>query len=168
MSCSSARDDQILTEANAAHGESTMSRRHWDRTTRRSAGALLAMILLVVAAASHWTTAQGATVRLVIDYGDGVVKIVTGLPWSKGSTVLDVMNAARARPHGSTFSYTGSGGSSLLTQIDDIRNEGGGKKNWQLWVNATYADRSFGVYEVQAFDVVHWRYATQEGTQERK
>jgi hypothetical protein len=142
-----------------------MIRRHWDRKTRRWAGALLAMILLVVGPASHWTEAQSATIRLVIDYGDGVTKTVTGLPWSKGSTVLDVMNAAKAHPHGLTFSYTGSGGSSFLTQIDNIRNEGGGtgKKNWQLWVNTTYADRSFGVYEVQAFDVVYWRFATQEG-----
>jgi uncharacterized protein DUF4430 len=143
----------------------TMIRRHWDRTTRRSAGALLATMLLVVGATSHWTAAQTATIRLVIDYGDGVIKTVTGLPWSKGSTVLDVMNATRARPHGITFGYTGSGGSSFLIQIDDIRNEGGGtgRKNWQLWVNTTYADRSFGVYEVQAFDVVHWRFTTQEG-----
>jgi carbohydrate-selective porin OprB len=138
---------------------------NWNRTTRRSAGALLAMTVLVVGAASHWTAAQSAAIRLVIDYGDGVIKTMTGLPWSKGSTVLDVMNAAKARPHGMTFSYSGSGGSSVLNQIDDARNEGGGvgQKNWQLWVNTTYADRSFGVYEVQAFDVVYWRFTTQEG-----
>jgi hypothetical protein len=123
------------------------------------------MTVLVVGAASHWTAAQSAAIRLVIDYGDGVIKTMTGLPWSKGSTVLDVMNAAKARPHGMTFSYSGSGGSSVLNQIDDARNEGGGvgQKNWQLWVNTTYADRSFGVYEVQAFDVVYWRFTTQEG-----
>ena len=140
-----------------------------DRKTRRMAAALLATMLLSVAAASHWTGAQSATIRLVVDYGDGAIKTVPGLPWSKGSTVLDVMNAAKARPHGITFSYTGSGGSSFLTQIDDVRNEAGtGKKNWQLWVNTTYADHSFGVYEVQAFDVVYWRFTTQQGTQQGK
>ena len=132
------------------------------RFTRRAAAALLTLLLL---AASHGAFAQPATVRLVIDYGDGVIKTITGLPWSKGSTVLDAMNAAKARPHGITFNATGSGNAAFLTQIDDVANEGGGgaKKNWQLWVNTTYADRSFGVYELQAFDMVFWRFTTQQG-----
>jgi hypothetical protein len=99
---------------------------------------------------------------LVIDYGDGVIKTITGLPWTKGSTVLDVMNAAKSRPHGISFGYTRSGASAFLTQIDDIANEGGGKKNWQLWVNTSYADRSFAVYDVQPLDVVFWRFTMQE------
>ena len=141
----------------------TASRCH--RLTRRAAAILLAAMLLVAAAAGDHAHAQSATVRLVVDYGDGVVKTITGLPWAKGSTVLDVMNAAKDRPHGISFSYTGSGASALLTRIDDVANEGGAaaKKNWQLWVNTSYADRSFGVYEVQPLDVVFWRFATQAG-----
>jgi hypothetical protein len=134
------------------------------RLTRRAA-ALLLGVLLIVAAAGERAQTQGATVRLVIDYGDGVSKTITGLPWSKGSTVLDVMNAAKSRPHGITFSYTGSGASAFLTHIDNTANEGGGgvKKNWQLWVNTSYADKSFAVHEVQPLDVVFWRFTTQEG-----
>ena len=141
----------------------TASRCH--RLTRRAAAILLAAMLLVAAAAGDHAHAQSATVRLVVDYGDGVVKTITGLPWAKGSTVLDVMNAAKDRPHGISFSYTGSGASALLTRIDDVANEGGAaaKKNWQLWVNTSYADRSFGVYELQPLDVVFWRFATQAG-----
>jgi hypothetical protein len=131
--------------------------------TRRAAAILLATILFV--AAGDRAQAQSATVRLVIDYGDGVSKSITGLPWAKGSTVLDVMNAAKSRPRGITFSYTGSGASAFLTRIDDVANEGGGgtKKNWQLWVNTSYADKSFAAYDVQPLDVVFWRFATQEG-----
>jgi hypothetical protein len=138
---------------------------HCNRLTRRSAALLLAAMLLAVAAAGDRAHAQNATVRLVVDYGDGVIKTITGLPWAKGSTVLDVMNAAKDRPHGITFSYTGSGASAFLTRIDDVANEGGAavKKNWQLWVNTSYADRSFGVYEVQPLDVVFWRFTTQAG-----
>ena len=141
----------------------TASRCH--RLTRRAAAILLAAMLLVAAAAGDHAHAQSATVRLVVDYGDGVVKTITGLPWAKGSTVLDVMNAAKDRPHGISFSYTGSGASALLTRIDDVANEGGAaaKKNWQLWVNTSYADRGFGVYEVQPLDVVFWRLTTQAG-----
>src|SRR5262245_26861885 len=140
-----------------------MSGSRCNRLTRRSVA--LATILLAIAAASDQAHAQSATVRLVVDYGDGVTKSITGLPWAKGSTVLDVMNAAKERPHGITFSYTGSGASALLTRIDDVANEGGGgaKKNWQLWINTNYADRSFGVYEVQPLDVVFWRFTTQAG-----
>ena len=133
--------------------------------TRRSAGIVLATMLLAVAAAGDRAHAQTATVRLVVDYGDGVIKTITGLPWAKGNTVVDVMNAAKDRPHGISFSYTGSGASAFLTRIDDVANEGGGgaKKNWQLWINTSYADKGFGVYEVQASDVVSWRFTTQEG-----
>ena len=136
-----------------------------NRLTRRAAAILLAAMLLAVAAAGDRAHAQSATVRLVVDYGDGVIKTITDLPWAKGSTVLDVMNAAKDRPHGITFSYSGSGASMFLTRIDDVANEGGGgaKKNWQLWVNTNYADRSFGVYEVQPLDVVFWRFTTQAG-----
>src|SRR5262245_64864945 len=114
-----------------------MSGGHCNRLTRRSTALLLAAMLLAVATAGNRAHAQSATVRLVVDYGDGVIKTITDLPWAKGSTVLDVMNAAKDRPHGITFSYSGSGASALLTRIDDVANEGGGgaKKNWQLWVN---------------------------------
>ena len=132
-----------------------------NRLTRRAAAILLATIFLL--AAIDRGQAQSATVRLVIDYGDGVIKTITGLPWAKGSTVFDVMNAAKGRPHGISFTYTGSGAFAFLTGIDEVANEGGGKKNWQLWVNTRYADKSFGAYEVQPLDVVFWRLTTQEG-----
>jgi sulfate adenylyltransferase subunit 1 (EFTu-like GTPase family) len=74
-----------------------------NRLTRRAAAILLATIFLF--AAIDRGQAQSATVRLVIDYGDGVIKTITGLPWAKGSTVLDVMNAAKGRPHGILHLY---------------------------------------------------------------
>ena len=82
-----------------------MSANRCNRLTRRSAGLVLATMLLAVAAAGERARAQTATVRLVVDYGDGVIKTIADLPWAKGSTVLDVMNAAKDRPHGITFSY---------------------------------------------------------------
>jgi hypothetical protein len=139
-----------------------MTRSSCHRPSRRVAGILLAAAVLVVAAGDP-AKAQGATVRLVIDYGDGVTRTIAGLPWAKGSTVLDVMNAAKDRPHGISFRYTGSGAASFLARIDDVANEGGAKKNWQLWVNTSYADKSFAVYQVQPSDVVFWRFTMQEG-----
>src|SRR6185503_11243274 len=71
------------------------------------------------------------TVRVIIDYGDGVQKHFTALPWKKDMTILDAMNEAKASPHGITFQNTGSGSTAFLTKIDDLQNEGGGgKRNW--------------------------------------
>jgi len=129
----------------------------------------LAASLLVLAFA--WTSPPAAgedtaqTVRLVVDYGDGATKTVNNLAWAKGSTVLDAMKAATARPHGISFSYTGSDAAAVLTRIDDVQNEGGGagKRNWQYWVNDAYGDRSFAIFELQAQDVVLWRFTTEQG-----
>jgi hypothetical protein len=137
-----------------------------DGVSRRTLAALVAALVLFAAAcAASAALAQSATVRLVVDYGDGTTKTIADLPWSKGNTVLDVMNAAKTHAHGISFSHTGSGASAFLTGIDDVANQGGGsgRKNWQLWVNTAYADRSFAVLEVQASDVVFWRFATQQG-----
>ena len=138
-----------------------MATSRYNRLSRRRVAILLTAFVLA-AAGGEQAQAQSATVRLVIDYGDGVIKTVTSLPWTKGSTVLDVMNTAKSRPHGISFNYTGSGASAFLTQIDDTANEGGGKKNWQLWVNTSYADKSFAVHDVQPLDVVFWRFTIQE------
>ncbi len=134
--------------------------------------AMLAAVLAVVAAGSATPTALAGeenTVRLTVDYGDGVAKTVSNLAWSKGNTVLDVMKAATSRPHGISFSFTGSGASAVLTKIDDVQNQGGGagKKNWQYWVNGAYGDRSFATFELQAQDLVVWRFATEQEKQEK-
>jgi hypothetical protein len=121
----------------------------------------IAFVLLLAFGFAHEIAAQPAqTVHLVVDYGDGAMKIINDIPWTQGSTVLDVMNAAKARPHGITFEFRGDGASALLTKIDDLTSQGGGaaKKNWQFWVNAAYGNRSFGVYEVQPQDTVLWRF----------
>lgn len=141
---------------------------HWHWTRRRFIGTLLAVTLLVTGglpadpAAAQRT---GPTIRLLIDYGDGTIKIITDLPWAKGNTVLDVLNNAQTHSHGISFTYTGSGASAQLTAIDDVQNQGGGTghKNWQFWVNSAYADRSFAAFEVQPLDVVFWRFTTEQG-----
>jgi hypothetical protein len=134
---------------------------------RRFVVACVGWLLFLGLAPSYHVYAQSAaqSVRLVVDYGDGVLKIFDHLPWAKGNTVLDVLNAAKSSAHGITFNYTGTGASAFLTDIDGVQNQGGGSaaKNWQYWVNTTYADRSFGVFDVQAADTVFWRFTTQQG-----
>jgi hypothetical protein len=102
------------------------------------------------------------TVRVIIDYGDGVQKHFTALPWKKDMSVLDAMNDAKASSHGIAFQHTGSGATAFLTKIDDLQNEGGGgKRNWIFWVNTTLGDKSFGVYKLEPSDVVLWKFSSQ-------
>ena len=137
------------------------------RTIGRRAVLVAAALLIFAPALLPPAAAAGAkdTVRLIVDYGDGAAKTVANLPWSKGNTVLDAMKAATTRPHGISFSFTGSGDSATLTKIDDVSNQGGGagKKNWQYWVNGNYGDRSFATFELQAQDIVVWRFTTEQG-----
>ena len=121
----------------------------------------IAFVLLLAFGLAQGAIAQRVeTVHLVVDYGDGAMKIINDIPWTQGLTVLDVMNAAKMRPHGITFEFSGSGSSALLTKIDDLTSQssGAGRKNWQFWINAAYGNRSFGVYEVQPQDTVLWRF----------
>ncbi|HEY2528924.1 MAG TPA: DUF4430 domain-containing protein [Xanthobacteraceae bacterium] len=133
---------------------------------KRRAVVLAATILLFVAARAGGPAAgenAAPSVRLFIDYGDGVTKTIEDLSWSKGNTVLDAMKAATSRPHGISFTYTGSGATAVLAKIDDVQNEGAGKKNWQFWVDNAYGDKSFAVFETQEGDVISWRFTTEQG-----
>lgn len=133
----------------------------------RRAAVLMALLVLTAGWGVRAAVVQEAeqSVRLIVDYGDGAVKTINNLAWAKGNTVLDAMKAATARPHGISFSYTGSGTSAVLTKIDDVQNEGAGagKKSWRYLVNDVYGDRSFATFELQAHDVVLWRFATEQG-----
>jgi hypothetical protein len=105
------------------------------------------------------------TVKVVIDYGDGAQKVFPALQWQEGMTVLEAMDKAKAPAHGITFQHTGKGETAFLTQIDDLKNEGGGKakKNWQYLVNDLYADKSFGIRKLEKGDVVLWKFTVFDG-----
>lgn len=134
----------------------------------RFAAVLVAAAMLVIAAAWPGYPAAGSddnSVRLIVDYGDGTSRTISNLAWATGNTILDAMKAATSRPHGISFSFTGTGATAVLTKIDDVQNEGAGsgKKNWQYLVNNVYGDRSFATFELQAQDNVVWRFTTEQG-----
>ena len=94
----------------------------------------------------------GQTVQLVIDYGDGVQKRFPAIAWRENMTVLDVLETAKDRPHGITYSVRGSGETTLLTKLDDVANQEGATdaKNWIFYVNDRMADKSLGVISVKS------------------
>ena len=119
-------------------------------------GALLVLIPALLIAAEP----RAATVRLVVDYGDGVETHFTAIPWRKGMTVLDALKAAQMHRRGIKFAQRGSGSSALITKIGDVENEGGGQtsKNWMYRVNDKPAEVGAGVLELTPGDVILWKF----------
>ena len=99
--------------------------------------------------------------RIVVDYGDGVQKHFTQLPWKDGLTVLGATQAAQKHPRGIKIKVRSSGSTAFLTQIDDVENEGNGK-NWIFRVNGKLADRSSGIYKLDKGDTILWRFQKYE------
>jgi hypothetical protein len=133
----------------------------------------IVIALFVAAGLPAWglgrTTARAAepkaaTVRLVVDYGDGVETHFKALPWREGMTVLDALDAAGKHPHGVAYKKRGAGGGALITQIGDVANEGGGRenKNWLFYVNDKQATASAGKTTLAAGDVALWRFQVYE------
>ncbi len=126
---------------------------------RRLLAASIALLAMGAAAACA-ADPRPATVRLVVDYGDGAQLHLTALPWRDGMTVIDALTAAQTHRHGVAFTHRGSGSSAMVTKIDDVKNEGGGEKskNWLFYVNDKPAEVGAGVFKLKAGDVVLWKF----------
>jgi hypothetical protein len=107
---------------------------------------------------------ETATVRLVVDYGDGVEVHFTRLAWRKGMTVLDALAAARKHRHGVSFAHRGSGSSALITKIGDVENQGGGQnsKNWLYSINGKPAEVGAGAMQLNSGDAILWKFQVYE------
>lgn len=103
--------------------------------------------------------AAAKTVRLTVDYGDGVQKHFTGLAWKEGVTVFDSLQTAAKHPRGIKMTHQGSGATTLITAIDDLKNEGRGR-NWIFEVNGKLGEKSCALVELKPGDAVLWRFAT--------
>ena len=122
------------------------------------AGLIAALLLVLVLSPNSSAQAQKPqTVKLVVNYGDGVEKHFTALPWREGMTVLDLMKQAREHPRGIKFEHAGEGEKAFLSAIDGVSNEGGGR-NWIYRVNGEVGDRSFAVMPIAAGDVTNWTF----------
>lgn len=115
-------------------------------------------IIWALAVAGALQAAEPAkTVKLTIDYGDGVQKVFSELAWKEGLTVFAALGQAAEHPRGIKLTHQGQGATTLVTAIDDLKNEGRGR-NWVYDVNGKLADRGCGVWELQAGDAVLWRF----------
>ena len=108
-------------------------------------------------ASTHAADVVPPAVRLVIDYGDGVQKHFTQLPWKKGITAFDALQQAAAHRRGIEFRHRGAGATAFVTQIDDLKNEGR-KRNWVFRVNNKLAERSCGIETLKPGDTILWKF----------
>ena len=132
---------------------------------RFAALAILSLAALSVAPIGAQAQAQddeAKTIRMVIDYGDGVEAHFKGIAWRKGMTVFDAMLAAKSRRRGLTFEHTGRGETAFIRSIDGLPNEGGGsgKRNWVYRVNGETARRGCGAQTLEPSDTVIWAFST--------
>jgi len=100
---------------------------------------------------------RAKVVRLIVDYGDGVEKHFTKLPYRAGMSVGDALQLARNHRRGIQVTLRGSGSTAFLSAIDGLSNEGNGK-NWTYHVNGKMPDHSFAVHKIAAGDVILWRF----------
>jgi hypothetical protein len=141
---------------------STHARQQARRIHRRRVLSLGLTLVLAVSAgigvdALGMAAEPKPVVSLVVDYGDGASLHFADLKWRSGMTVFDVLLAAKAHPHGITFTQRGSGRSTLVTKIADLANEGNGK-NWLYYVNEKAGEESAAVHEIKAGDAVLWKF----------
>lgn len=135
---------------------------------RRSCGGRFLVALAVLAAfvvgesGIGWRASLGAvadetaSVRLTIDYGDGVEKTFR-LDWKAEMTVLDALEAASRHPRGIKVERRGSGATAFVTQIDDLKNEGQGR-NWIFEVNGVKGKTSSGIHKLVRDDRILWKF----------
>ncbi|MFN0021231.1 MAG: DUF4430 domain-containing protein [Pirellulaceae bacterium] len=97
------------------------------------------------------------TIKLAVDFGDGVQKQFTALPWTKEMTVLAALEAAAKHPRGIKITHQGKGETLLVTAIDELKNEGRGR-NWLYEINGKLGDRSCAVMPIKGGDSVLWRF----------
>ena len=101
---------------------------------------------------------QKAIVTLTVDYGDGAQKRFPEIPWMKAMTVHDALLWADKHPRGIDFESRGTGKTTLVTKIDDLRNGDSSGNNWVYRVNDKLGDKSCAVFPINAGDCVLWRF----------
>lgn len=138
-------------------------------SSRRAAPAMLAGLAVLVGGVARTTggappDADEKTVRLAIDFGDGVELHFTQLGWRQGLTVADALALASRHKRGVPVKTKGTGAATLVVQIGDLANEGGGRtaRNWLFYVDGERAEVGAGACELARGQRVLWKFAPYE------
>ena len=108
------------------------------------------------------------TVTLTIDFQNGTVRTFADLGCDEKTTVLsllvDASRAAEAKDAKERLSvkYRGKGETAMVTEIGEVKNEGGSGSNWLFKVNETWGDRSAALIRPKGGDKVLWTFGKEK------
>ena len=78
-----------------------------------------------------------STVALTIDYSNGVQKHFSSIPWKKGLTILEAIQASAEIPPGATISFgSDRSGHVIGLVVDELPRKDVPASEWVVWVNA--------------------------------
>ncbi|MGH9659286.1 MAG: hypothetical protein ACRD96_12135 [Bryobacteraceae bacterium] len=78
-----------------------------------------------------------STVALTIDYSNGAHKHFSSIPWKKGLTILEAIQASERISPGTSISFgSDRSGHALGLIIDELPHGDTGASEWVVWVNA--------------------------------
>jgi hypothetical protein len=133
-----------------------------------------ALLCLILAAATSTAAALGQTsteqasgaeaksantVTLTIAFPDDVEVTYKAIAFREGMTVLDALNAVGKHSRPLKFKYRGSGDFAFLDEIDGIKNEGVGRKNWTYRIDGVRAKVGMGSAKLKAGNHVLWLFS---------
>ena len=106
---------------------------------------------------SSTVNGQLSAASIMLDYGDGRVKVYGDLPVESGMSVMTLTEQLTAREklefQAKDYGELGM----LIEQIGDKKNGDEGKY-WQYWVNNVSIPRSASVEPIKAGDVIEWKF----------
>jgi hypothetical protein len=78
-----------------------------------------------------------STVALTIDYSNGAQKHFSSIPWKKGLTILEAIQASEGIPPGAKISFGSDRSGHVLALVIDEMPQGETREaDWVVWVNA--------------------------------
>lgn len=124
----------------------------------REQGALNSVVQSVATnAVSGQLSAISSPASIMLDYGDGRVRVYPDLTIETGETALSLLEktAKTATLNFTTKSFSGLG---LLVESVGDKVNGTDGKYWQYWVNNRALPVGAGEYKVKPGDIIEWKF----------
>ncbi|MFA6429993.1 MAG: DUF4430 domain-containing protein [Patescibacteria group bacterium] len=95
-------------------------------------------------------------VSVMVDEGDGTIKIVRDIAWRENQTVFDVLKEATEKGNMKLgFKDYGGDMGVFIESIDE--KKGSMDAWWQYWINNTYGEKGASTAIVKPGDVMVWK-----------
>lgn len=101
--------------------------------------------------------------QLMIDYGDDTMVTANDIGFTQGDTIFAAMQSELNKKNVPFEFKQYSGLGTLVTKIGSKEN-GGGKRYWQYWVNGKHPDIGADQQLLKPGDVVEWKFTSFQGS----